>query len=237
MFFDGNFVFPIWLDDPGGQFAWLRSVLKKAKDDGELVFLAAHIPPGASELSWRYDMWVAYNDQFVRALEGFNGDPIVASFYGHAHFATYKIITNENITTVNSTNAHVGFVSTSVTPRPHANPAFTEYTFMSKKPYTVTDRIYQYIDIAEANKEGSMKWKKTKSYSEMFGSKYLDVETMNNAVERMYHDQDLFRTFFEDMRTYGPLSTSCKDDRCRNITLCTINNVLYDRFDACASKY
>jgi len=237
MYFDGNFVFPQWRVDPGGQLAWVRSVLQKAKDAGELVFIAAHVPPGASELSWDYDMWVSFNDQYVRALEGFNGNPVVASFYGHTHFATYKIIANENVTQIDSTNAHVGFISTSLTPRPHANPAFTEYTFMPKRPYTVTDKIYQYIDIAEANKEGSLKWKETKPYSELFGSKVLDVETMYNAIGRMYKDKDLFRAYFENMRTYGPLAESCDTDRCRNITLCTIDNLLYDRFEACHKKY
>ena len=92
-------------------------------------------------------MWTSFNDQYVRALEGFNGNPVVASFYGHTHFATYKVITNENVTRVDETNSHVGFVSTSLTPRHHANPAFTEYTFMPKKPYTVTDKIFQYIGL------------------------------------------------------------------------------------------
>ena len=48
MYFDGNWVIPQWRVDPGGQFAWLRGVLQKAKDAGELVFIAAHIPPGAT---------------------------------------------------------------------------------------------------------------------------------------------------------------------------------------------
>ena len=93
-------------------------------------------------------MWLSLNDQFVRAFEGFNGNPVVASFYGHTHFATYKIFTDENVTVPNTTNAHVGFISPSITPRYNANPAFTEYTFMPKKPYTVTDRIFQYIGLS-----------------------------------------------------------------------------------------
>jgi len=237
MYFDANFAFPEWTVDPGGQLAWMRSVLQKAKDAGELVFLAAHVPPGSSEITWTVDMWLSLNDQFVRALEGFNGNPVVASFFGHTHFATYKIFSNENVTVPDSTNSHVGFISTSLTPRYNANPAFTEYTFMTKRPYTVTDRIYQYIDIGEANKEGSMKWKKAKSYSEMFGSNYLDVETMSNAIDRMHSDPELFQAFFADMRSFGPQSTSCKTDRCRHITLCTMNNLLIDQWNDCYNKY
>ena len=92
-------------------------------------------------------MWDEFNDQYVKALEGFNGNPIVASFYGHHHWATYRIITSENVKTATSENAHVGFVSSSLTPRPHANPCFTEYTYMTKAPYTVIDRTYEYISL------------------------------------------------------------------------------------------
>ena len=48
MYFMGNFVFPQTLVDPGGQLAWMRSVLQHAKETGEYVFLAAHIPPGST---------------------------------------------------------------------------------------------------------------------------------------------------------------------------------------------
>ena len=82
-----------------------------------------------------------------------------------------------------------------------------------------------------------MKWTNTMGYSEMFGSQYLDVVTMNKAVERMYQDPELFRSFFENMRSYGPMSTDCKTDKCRFLTLCTINNTLYDPTMACFKKY
>ena len=94
-------------------------------------------------------MWKSFNDHFVRAFEGYNGNPVVASFYGHHHWTSYRIITNENVTLANNENSHVGFLSNSLTPRPMENPAFTEYTYMTKAPYSIIDRSYQYIGLSQ----------------------------------------------------------------------------------------
>ena len=51
-------------------------------------------------------MWNTFNDQYVRSLEGFNGNTIAASFYGHHHWTTYRIITDENVTHASSQNSH-----------------------------------------------------------------------------------------------------------------------------------
>lgn len=92
-------------------------------------------------------MWSTFNDQFVRALEGFNGNPVVASFYGHYHWATFRLITDENVTVATNKNSHVAFVSSSLTPAKDVNPVFTEYTYLTKAPYTVIDRSYEYIGL------------------------------------------------------------------------------------------
>jgi len=82
-----------------------------------------------------------------------------------------------------------------------------------------------------------MKWTKTKSYSELFGSKILDVKTMNDAVERMYSDPKLFDEFYANLRSFSPAAKDCDTIRCHNITLCTINYTLYDDVHACYKKY
>jgi len=237
LYFELNIMFPEWLEDPGGQLAWFRSVLQKAKEDNEIVYVAAHVPPGASQCAFTFDMWLTLNDQFVRSFEGYNGNPIVASFYGHAHFATYKIISDANVTKPTANNSHVGFVSTSLTPWIGENPAFTEYSFMPKRPYSVTDRVYYYIDIDHANKVGSMSWNISSSYREIIGSKTLDVETMSDAVNRMHDDPELFQKFYQDVRTHGPKSGACTETKCRHFAVCTMNNMLVDEFNECYKKY
>ena len=71
----------------------------------------------------------------------------------------------------------------------------------------------------------------------MFGSDHLDAEVMNKAVERMHSDPSLFKDFFADVRSFGPKSTTCDTDRCRHITLCTLNNLLIDKWNECYDEY
>jgi len=235
MYFEGNYAIPLFDADPGGQLAWFRGVLQKAKDAGEYVFVAAHCPPGSYN-NERFGMWKSFNDHFVRAFEGFNGNPVVASFYGHHHWTSYRIITNENVTVANNKNSHVGFLSNSLTPRPMENPAFTEFTYMTKAPYSIIDRSYQYIDLIEANVFGTLQWKKAKSYRELFGIDTLDVNSLTEAINRMRADSDLFRSFYQDLFTYSPAGNTCYSDQCRHVTLCSINYTLSDTLPSCLER-
>jgi len=238
LYFIGNLAFPKTVEDPGNQFAWMRDVLKKAKDAGEHVFVATHIPPGGSIDNVRFEMWNAYNDQYVRTFEGFNGNTVSASFYGHTHWATFRILTNENISSVQNDNSHVGFVSSSITPDQHVNPVFYEYTFQTKAPYNIIDRDYNYIDIKQANAVGHLEWSKAKSYREIFGIKTLDAESMNKAIIRMRSDTRLFRSYYQDLRTHSPYGdTECEDRGCRNVQLCAMNYTLYQTIHDCIDRY
>jgi len=233
MYFIANFFFNKTLVDPGGQLAWMRTVLQQAKDNGELVFVAAHIPPGAT-MTMVPDMWDSFNDQFVRAFEGFNGNPVVASFYGHHHWTTFRIIHDEDVPVATNKNSHVGFVSSSLTPCKNVNPVFTEYTFMPKAPYTVIDRSYEYINITQANIKGSLEWSKAKSYGELFGLQTLDSESMSKVIARMHNEPDLFHAYYQDVRTHSPFGdTECNDESCKIVKVCGLNNTLNKDIQYC----
>jgi len=235
MYFRGNIAIYLLDPDPGGQLAWFRGVLQKAKEAGESVFVAAHCPPGSYN-NEKLGMWNRFNDHFVHAYEGYNGNPVVASFFGHHHWTSYRILSNQNVKVANNENSHVAFLSNSLSPRPMENPAFTEYTYMTKAPYTVLDRSYQYIDLDEANRLGVLKWKKGKSYRELFGIDKLDVNSLSDALNRMHDDEDLFLAFYEDLFTYSPAGGRCNSEGCRHATLCSINNTLSDQVPSCTQR-
>lgn len=237
MYFCGNWMFPQRRVDPGQQLAWLRGVLESARASHERVFLAAHVPPGASEKTGSFEMWSSFNDQFVRALAGFHGDPIVASFYGHQHFATYRVIADPNTTAPTAANAHVGFVASSLTPRPNANPSVTEYTFLPRAPYTVLDRAADYIDLRASNEQGRAVWKAAQSYRALFGAAQLDVPTMAAAAAAMHTDRALFAAFYEDLVTHGPLSGNCTSSACHGRVLCSLTNTMFSDFQDCIKRH
>jgi len=237
LYFIGNVVFPETAVDPGGQLAWMRDVLQNAKNNKEYVFVAAHVPPGLG-LDVECDMWNSLNDQYIRAFQGFNGNPVVASFYGHNHWATFRIISDENISVVSNSNSHVAFVSSSLTPSFNINPVFTEYTFLPEAPYTIIDRSYEYINLTKVNSAGTLEWNKAKSYREIFNLKTVDAESMNKAVIQMRNNDELFRDFYRDLRAYSPSGdTGCTSKDCKIYTLCGLNNTIYQSIHDCMNRY
>jgi len=237
LYFIGNLAISPTLDDPGGQLAWMRDVLQKAKDAGERVFVAAHVPPGAT-MDVVPELWSSYNDQYIRAFEGFNGNTVVASFYGHHHWSTFRIITDENVSVVQNDNSHVGFVSNSLTPDMNVNPVFTEFSYMTKAPYTVIDRSYEFINITQANLVGHYEFTKAKSYKHIFGVNSLDAESMNKAIIRMRNDPRLFRAYYQDLRAHSPVGdTECQDRGCQIVQLCGMNYTLTQAIRDCVARY
>ena len=129
---------------------------------------------------------------------------------------------------------------------------------MTKAPYYITDRSYEYIglfnfvlpnrtvpfitffftDLQKANKKGSLEWSKAKSYGEIFGLKTLDAESMNDAIVRMRKDYALFRAYIQDLRCHSPAGdTECNTEGCKTIALCGMNYTLIDDVKNCISRY
>ena len=81
-----------------------------------------------------------------------------------------------------------------------------------------------------------MKWKKGKSYRELFGISTLDVNSLTKAIIRMRTDTDLFRNFYYDLFTYSPASSSCSSDECRHLTLCSMNYTLSTTLPTCINR-
>ena len=88
-------------------------------------------------------------------------------------------------------------------------------------------------DIKEANAKGKLEWKNGPVYSKMFETEQLDVVTMHSALVRMHTDKELFRKYFEEVRTFGPMSKSCTTDKCRDEVLCAMNTTINQRVEAC----
>mmetsp|Transcript_104612 Transcript_104612/g.326258 ORF Transcript_104612/g.326258 Transcript_104612/m.326258 type:complete len:578 (+) Transcript_104612:82-1815(+) len=79
--------------DPFGQFAWLRSRLQKAVQDGRRVWLAGHIPPGQETFSFT-PLW---KPQYVQAYLDVVQDPVLgnviaAQLFGHVHADEFRVL-------------------------------------------------------------------------------------------------------------------------------------------------
>ena len=126
-----NMLCPKSVKDPGGQFAWLRSVLSKSKQNGEKIFLMTHIPMGVDETEQVPLLSVAFNDVLADTLNGFY-DIITGSFFGHVHVDSFRIMCDTS-----SSAASVGLLQAALTPHPHENPAIAFFTYNTQWPFTI----------------------------------------------------------------------------------------------------
>ena len=134
LYYQENLLVSRSIEDPAGQFEWMHGVLDSARKNGERVIITSHIPPGT-------EYWLEFNKRYLKAFTGYN-DVIVAAFYGHYHKNGLRIIKD---VTEESDDAHIAFVTSSVTPKYNVNPSITLYKYKKTYPFTILDRIPFYM--------------------------------------------------------------------------------------------
>ena len=226
MFFCCNSLIPLSTIDPGGQNAWLRAELLDAQKAGDKVFLIAHVPFGLDEVRRIYHMWSMFHDQLLEALDGFHGNTLVASFYGHNHVNSFKMLRNSD-----GSGVSVGFETGSVTPKPLENPSITKYIFDLEAPFTIRDRINYYIDIEESNRVGKAVWKKCFSTSEDYNLPDCSPDSMQSFIDRLYTDRPLFETFYYNF--WSNYQHRDCDKKCQREMICTLEFVNMSDVDNC----
>jgi len=226
MFFCANVLIPLTSVDPGGQNAWLREELADAKKAGDKVFLIAHVPFGLDEETRIYQMWRVFHDQLVEAMDGYHGNTIVASFYGHNHINSFKIMRNSD-----GSGASVGFLTSSVSPKPLENPSITKFVFDLQAPFTIRERINYYIDIEESNKVGEVVWKKSYSTAENYGLTDCTADSMMKFIENMRTDRALFDQFYSHL--WANYQHRVCDKSCQKQMLCTLEFINMTDVNVC----
>ena len=228
--YSGNGQVSTAIEDPAGQFAWLRGVLESAKQAGERVIVTSHIPPGLDEFDHAIGFHNEFDDRYVRAFDGYN-DIVVGSFYGHNHLESFRILKD-----VSSENAHVMFLTSSVTPSINVNPSVTMYKYKKTFPFTILDRIPIYVDIVATDKaQGVLKWVETQSEAEEYGIEDMGVENIKKFIARLEDDDALFQKFFNRLHLYFQ-GNGC-DETCKKKILCVVNNIYNVKAFECINQY
>lgn len=205
-------------EDPAGQFEWLRNTLSEAKAKGEKVIVTTHIPPGLDEFDHEKGFHDEFDDRYVGAFDGFN-DIIVGSFYGHNHLESFRLIKDRS-----GENAHVAFLTSSVTPNVDVNPSVTLFKYKKSYPFTILDRIALYVDVVATDKaQGELKWVETPSEAEEYGMEDMSAESVDKFIAQMEVDDALFGKFFDRLHLYFEGKTC--DETCKKKILCVVNNV------------
>ncbi|CAK8680915.1 unnamed protein product [Clavelina lepadiformis] len=144
----------IWLDskDPAGMLTWFVRVLTSAEENGELVHVIGHVPPGREP-----DCLRTWSENYYRIIERFH-DVISAQFFGHTHYDEVQVFYNR----ATRKPISVSYSVPSVTPYSGMKPAYRFYDIEGFHPHTdwsVVNHQTYVLDLLEANKTNEPLWK------------------------------------------------------------------------------
>jgi len=243
-----NFTNPV---DPSGQFKWLEKTLEDAKQNDKKVFLFTHIPPGKFERFYQefedsYGFpWFKedYNFRYLQILQEY-ADTIHLQLYGHHHTDTFKLIRNQpdfDGTGLENEVIGVGILAPAVTPwnstlAPETganNPAIRLFKY-NIKTGEILDYEQFWLDLNEANQNGTANWKSEYVFKEYFGVKNLTHQAFEEIFQKMSEDSEYFDKYHQINSVQKP-DIDC-DENCRGYHLCAISQQDYQYFDQCVEK-
>jgi sphingomyelin phosphodiesterase acid-like 3 len=225
--------------DPGGQLAWINTTLTAARDNGERVYLIAHVPPGFLEKqAHEANMYFAPNDVYLEALAPFS-DVIIAHFYGHEHTDALRFFTsngqlNETVPT------NVMFLSPSVTPWlnplyvyvPTNNPAVRMFEFDDRN-YEIADFYTYWTNVSANAASGQIDWMLEYVASEVYTdlpSYFSDPRSLLALSERFSTNETLLQQYISFNSILYP--QTC-DKFCAHTQLCALRAPWVQQYIAC----
>lgn len=180
------------IDAGNTEMKWLADQLKDAKENGDKVYLAMHIPPGTdayrfekkdlitamwtSKQSWLND-FLKLNQQYQTTISGI--------FFGHTHLDELRLLYDST----GSTITQVAISSPAVAPGHGNNPAFKTVEFDSSDK-RITDFTTYY-----SNKKAAIWGNGTYLFSDMFNCKGTSIlnclqqktfEEINRRMDAIY---------------------------------------------------
>ncbi|XP_068231172.1 sphingomyelin phosphodiesterase-like [Palaemon carinicauda] len=218
----------IWLyqnsNDVAHELAWLENELWKAENEGELVHLLGHIPPGllGNERTWSRE----YN-RIVRRYESI----IRGQFFGHTHYDEFEVFHDGD------RPIGVAYVAPSQTPWYDLNPAYRIYTIDGERPETtrmVLDHSTYVMSLTEAHETNVTRWYKLYDAKEAYGMPSLKPEDWHQLGQRMAENRTLFDIYWRNFVSSGDpyLAAGC-DDFCYEQRLCDVMTTDRNDLDAC----
>jgi len=209
------------IEDPGGQMAWLKKELEKAKQNGEVVYIAGHVPVRGHS----GDFQAHFEKPFLKAMEGYHSI-IKGSFWGHCHVDTFQLIGDYS-----TGDFHVGHLASTMGSPNYRNPSFRRYLFDTSKDYDIQDWRTFYMDLEEANKAGKIKWNTLYDAKTAYNISDATPQSILGLIKNMQNDENLFEAVWSKERT-GVTHGEC-DKSCHKKTICTMLHPTESDYNKC----
>ncbi|KAM6428755.1 acid sphingomyelinase-like phosphodiesterase 3b [Liasis olivaceus] len=223
----------IGLEDPGGQFQWLQTLLTKASETGEKVYIIGHVPPGFFEKK-RGKPWFRkpFNQKYTEIIQKHHA-VIAAQFFGHHHTDSFRMFYDNAGSPIS-----VMFLAPAVTPWKTTlpgvhnganNPGVRVFKY-DRDTLLVKDIVTYYLNLTHANM-GAPEWKKEYSLTEAYQISDGSVRSMHLLLEKLMKDQGHFQKYYQ----YNSVQydRSFCDDSCQTDHICAIREVDFAGYSQC----
>ncbi|KAM3829827.1 acid sphingomyelinase-like phosphodiesterase 3b isoform 2-T2 [Vipera latastei] len=223
------------LEDPGGQFQWLQTLLTKASETGEKVYIIGHVPPGVFEKK-RGKPWFRkhFNQRYTEIIQKHHA-VIAAQFFGHHHTDSFRMFYDNTDSPIS-----VIFLAPAVTPWKTTlpgvqnganNPGIRVFKY-DRETLLVKDIVTYYLNLTHANM-GTPEWKKEYSLTEAYQILDGSVHSMHLLLEKLMKDEGQLQKYYR----YNSVqydNTFC-DDSCQTDHICAIREVDFERYSQCVT--
>lgn len=164
--------------DPGGQFNFLDTQLQEARDNGEVVYIVGHIPPGNDQYQMQEFWQNQYTDHYL-AIIAKNTDIIAGQFFGHLHRDDFRVFWE---TPRHEMASNFALLAPSISPVTNTNPSYRLVSY-DEDTAALLDYHEIYADLALTYVSGELAWREEYTFSEAYGQT-LDAAGMTG----LYHD-------------------------------------------------
>ncbi|KAK3709033.1 hypothetical protein QZH41_014912, partial [Actinostola sp. cb2023] len=240
------------------QMTWFEEQLKQAKQEGQKVFIASHIPPGIDPYDGA-NFWMSnYTKMYVQLVAGKYKDVVAGQFYAHIHKDDFhlQVLDTSVMATQTPTDSQPA-MNKSRTPSPTESPSPVNKSFVllipsvspiySNNPsfrvgyidaekQALLDYDQFYMDLVMATEFNSTRWQLAYRFSERYPSSnpYIDAERiyeLNQGLLNTTSDKTWLSYVFARTLYYQPSPYS------RFALYCAMRYVFDQDYKACVQRY
>lgn len=210
--------------DPAEQQAFLEKWLEHSRQNGEIVWIIAHISAGSN-------VFEPFNHYYTDLMHKYS-DVVAASFYGHTHKNHFYVVRDRD---EKRTPLNVNFVTPAFEGIGDNDPAAIMF-IIDEETKVVKDFTVYYADFDEMRTTGKLTWRERKSFKDHLQLADFSPATFVEWVESMWDDEEKFQDYMTWYHTTYYTRGEC-DHECKVKNLCDMLYIIKEDREACKAKH
>lgn len=226
------------IEDPFGQFEWLRNQLEVAKSTRRNVWIVGHIAPTIG--SYGHDnLWhTSYVDRYFDVIQDYFPTTICGQLFGHLHTDEFRLAHygSEGLAGVLMGKQYPLYIASSFTSIYGSNPSFRVVQYETETGNLLDYDTYFFN---QSTTQVPPDWIKAPSFRESFNIPDMSASSLELILNRLAdkvpeENHSIWDTFIARQSIYAPPEMGpCTDRICRKEWVCTLSSISEDQYQEC----